>query len=134
MRPVISVNGMLPVEARRTALESRYPSWPGWTLAEALDAAEGAIGVSAACVGFLSALALAVGTLEAGRAQRALVIGADALSRYLDPGDRGSAMLFGDGAGAAVLSAVDGPRASARSCSGPIPPAARSSGWPATSR
>jgi 3-oxoacyl-[acyl-carrier-protein] synthase-3 len=68
-----------------------------------------AIDVSAACVGFLSALGLAVGTLESGRAQRALVIGADALSRYLDPGDRGSAMLFGDGAGAAVLTAVDGP-------------------------
>jgi 3-oxoacyl-[acyl-carrier-protein] synthase III len=68
-----------------------------------------AIDVSAACVGFLSALGLAVGTLEAGRARHALVIGADALSRYLDPGDRGSAMLFGDGAGAAVLRAVEGP-------------------------
>jgi 3-oxoacyl-[acyl-carrier-protein] synthase-3 len=69
----------------------------------------GAIDVSAACVGFLSALALAVGMLESGRAQHALVIGADALSRYLDPDDRGSAMLFGDGAGAAVVSATDGP-------------------------
>ncbi|HET6550913.1 MAG TPA: beta-ketoacyl-ACP synthase 3 [Solirubrobacter sp.] len=69
----------------------------------------GAIDVSAACVGFLSALALAVGMLEAGRARHALVIGADALSRYVDADDRGSAMLFGDGAGAAVVSAVDGP-------------------------
>jgi 3-oxoacyl-[acyl-carrier-protein] synthase-3 len=68
-----------------------------------------AIDVSAACVGFLSGLALAVGMLESGRAARALVIGADALSRYLDPDDRGSAMLFGDGAGAVVLEAVDGP-------------------------
>jgi 3-oxoacyl-[acyl-carrier-protein] synthase III len=68
-----------------------------------------AIDVSAACVGFLSALALCVGMIEAGRSRHALVIGADALSRYLDPDDRGSAMLFGDGAGAVVVSAVDGP-------------------------
>jgi 3-oxoacyl-[acyl-carrier-protein] synthase-3 len=68
-----------------------------------------AIDISAACVGFLSGLALAVGMLESGRASRALVVGADALSRYLDPEDRGSAMLFGDGAGAVVLAADDGP-------------------------
>jgi 3-oxoacyl-[acyl-carrier-protein] synthase III len=68
-----------------------------------------AIDVSAACVGFLSALAMCAGLIESGRAEHALVIGADALSRYLDGDDRGSAMLFGDGAGAAVLSAVDGP-------------------------
>jgi 3-oxoacyl-[acyl-carrier-protein] synthase III len=68
-----------------------------------------AIDISAACVGFLSGLALAVGMLESGRAERALVIGADALSRYLDPDDPGSAMLFGDGAGAVVLTATAGP-------------------------
>jgi 3-oxoacyl-[acyl-carrier-protein] synthase-3 len=68
-----------------------------------------AIDISAACVGFLSGLALAVGLLESGRASRALVIGADALSRYVDPDDRGSAMLFGDGAGAVVLEAGDPP-------------------------
>jgi 3-oxoacyl-[acyl-carrier-protein] synthase-3 len=65
--------------------------------------------ISAACTGFLSALALATSAIEAGRARAALVIGADALSRYLDQDDRGSAMLFGDGAGAMVLVATDGP-------------------------
>jgi 3-oxoacyl-[acyl-carrier-protein] synthase-3 len=69
----------------------------------------GAIDVSAACVGFLSALALAVSTIEAGRAANVLVVGADALSRFLDADDRQSAMLFGDGAGAAVVSATSGP-------------------------
>jgi 3-oxoacyl-[acyl-carrier-protein] synthase-3 len=68
-----------------------------------------AIDLSAACTGFLSGLALATSAIEAGRARTALVVGADALSRYLDPDDRGSAMLFGDGAGAVVLAAADGP-------------------------
>jgi 3-oxoacyl-[acyl-carrier-protein] synthase-3 len=68
-----------------------------------------AIDLSAACTGFLSGLALATSAIEAGRARTVLVVGADALSRYLDPDDRGSAMLFGDGAGAAVLTATDGP-------------------------
>ncbi len=70
-----------------------------------------AMDISAACTGFLSGLALATGAIEAGRARTALVIGADALSPYLDPDDRGSAMLFGDGAGAAVLVATEGPSA-----------------------
>lgn len=69
----------------------------------------GAIDLSAACTGFLSGLALATAQIESGRARHAVVIGADGLSRYLDPDDRGSAMLFGDGAGAVVLSAADGP-------------------------
>jgi 3-oxoacyl-[acyl-carrier-protein] synthase-3 len=68
-----------------------------------------AIDLSAACTGFLSGLALATSAIEAGRTHTALVVGADALSRYLDPDDRGSAMLFGDGAGAVVLTATDGP-------------------------
>jgi len=70
-----------------------------------------AIDLSAACTGFLSGLALATSAIESGRSGGALVIGADGLSRYLDPDDRGSAMLFGDGAGAVVLRAVDGPSA-----------------------
>jgi 3-oxoacyl-[acyl-carrier-protein] synthase-3 len=66
-----------------------------------------AIDLSAACTGFLSGLALGAATIETGRARTALVVGADGLSRYLDPDDRGTAMLFGDGAGAAVLTAAD---------------------------
>jgi 3-oxoacyl-[acyl-carrier-protein] synthase-3 len=69
----------------------------------------GAIDVSAACVGFLSALSMAASAIEAGRAERALVVGADVLTRYLDADDRQSAMLFGDGAGAAVVTATGDP-------------------------
>ena len=65
-----------------------------------------AIDLSAACTGFLSGLALAAGAIEAGRGRAALVVGADGLTRYLDPDDRGTAMLFGDGAGAVVVTAT----------------------------
>lgn len=68
-----------------------------------------ALDISSACVGFLAGLALAVGQVESCRADTVVVIGADALSHYLDPADRGSAMLFGDGAGAVVVTATDGP-------------------------
>jgi 3-oxoacyl-[acyl-carrier-protein] synthase-3 len=63
----------------------------------------GAYDVGAACTGFLSALQLAAAQVESGRAGRVLVIGAEVLSRIVDPGDRGTAALFADGAGAAVV-------------------------------
>jgi 3-oxoacyl-[acyl-carrier-protein] synthase III len=63
----------------------------------------GALDVGAACTGFLGALGLAAAQIESGRAERALVIGADVLSRLIDPADRGTAALFADGAGAAVV-------------------------------
>jgi 3-oxoacyl-[acyl-carrier-protein] synthase III len=68
----------------------------------------GAIDVGAACPGFLSALALGTGQIESGRAENVLVIGADLMSRLIDPDDRSTAALFGDGAGAVLLSAVAG--------------------------
>jgi 3-oxoacyl-[acyl-carrier-protein] synthase III len=66
-----------------------------------------AIDVSAACTGFLSCLVIGASMIEAGRARVVLAIGADLLTRYLDHDDPGSAMLFGDGAGAVVLTAAD---------------------------
>lgn len=65
----------------------------------------GAIDIGGACTGFVSALALAAGQLEAGRAERILVVGAEIMSRVIDPDDRPTAGLFGDGAGAAVVTA-----------------------------
>ena len=67
-----------------------------------------AIDVNGACVGFLHALDLAAGTIGAGRARNVLVIGAEALRRFVDRDDRRTAGLFGDGAGAAVLAAGPG--------------------------
>ena len=65
----------------------------------------GAIDIGAACTGFVSALALAAGQLESGRAECVLVVGAEVMSRLISPDDRPTAGLFGDGAGAAVVTA-----------------------------
>jgi 3-oxoacyl-[acyl-carrier-protein] synthase-3 len=62
-----------------------------------------AFDVSSACTGFLSALHTAEAYIAAGRAKRALAIGAETLSRFLNLEDRTSCILFGDGAGAAVV-------------------------------
>lgn len=59
--------------------------------------------VSAACSGFLYALSSADDFLTAGRGKKALVIGAETLSRFIDWTDRNTCVLFGDGAGAVVL-------------------------------
>jgi 3-oxoacyl-[acyl-carrier-protein] synthase III len=69
----------------------------------------GALDVGAACTGWLSALAMACGQVESGRARHVLVVGADFLSRFLDVADRDTAPLFADGAGAAVISATEAP-------------------------
>lgn len=64
----------------------------------------GALDVGAACTGFLGAVALAAGQVEAGRARTVLAIGAELMSRVTDAADKRTAALFGDGAGAAVIS------------------------------
>jgi 3-oxoacyl-[acyl-carrier-protein] synthase-3 len=67
-----------------------------------------AFDVSAVCTGFLYALATAAGLIAAETADSVLVIGADTFSRILDPGDRSTRAIFGDGAGAVVLRAGRG--------------------------
>lgn len=62
-----------------------------------------AFDVAAVCSGFLYALSVADSMLRTGMASRALVIGAETFSRILDWEDRGTCVLFGDGAGAVVL-------------------------------
>jgi 3-oxoacyl-[acyl-carrier-protein] synthase-3 len=64
-----------------------------------------AFDVNAVCSGFVYALAVGAGMVTAGTAERVLVIGADAFTSYLDPEDRSSTIIFGDGAGAVVLRA-----------------------------
>jgi 3-oxoacyl-[acyl-carrier-protein] synthase-3 len=63
--------------------------------------------VNAACAGFLNALAVADSFIRTGRISNALVVGSDALSRLLNWRDRATCILFGDGAGAAVLGASE---------------------------
>ncbi|PYC72362.1 3-oxoacyl-ACP synthase [Streptomyces tateyamensis] len=64
-----------------------------------------AFDVSAVCTGFLYALATAAGLIAAGLAERVLVIGAESFSTILNPEDRTTSVIFGDGAGAVVLRA-----------------------------
>src|SRR5256714_5374548 len=64
-----------------------------------------AFDVQAVCAGFIFALSVADNALRLGQARTALVIGAETFSRILDWEDRGTCVLFGDGAGAVVLNA-----------------------------
>jgi len=66
-----------------------------------------AMDVSAACSGLVYGYSIADSYLRSGMFKHALVVGAEVLSRYLDFSDRGTCILFGDGAGAVVLSASD---------------------------
>ncbi|CAM9692602.1 unnamed protein product [Ectocarpus fasciculatus] len=67
-----------------------------------------AFDLTAACSGFLFALVTASQFIHSGTYKKCLVIGADALSRWVDWDDRNSCILFGDGAGAMVLEAAEG--------------------------
>ena len=77
---------------------------------DALGASKaGAFDLAAACTGFIYALAMAANSIRAGAAQRVLVIGAETLSRVVNWKDRGTCILFGDGAGAFLLEARETP-------------------------
>ncbi|MDO5612111.1 MAG: beta-ketoacyl-ACP synthase III [Paracoccus sp. (in: a-proteobacteria)] len=65
--------------------------------------------VQAVCAGFVFALSNADGLIRTGQAERVLVIGAETYSRIMDWTDRGTCVLFGDGAGAVVIEASDQP-------------------------
>ncbi|WP_296763142.1 beta-ketoacyl-ACP synthase III [Sediminimonas sp.] len=67
-----------------------------------------AFDVQAVCAGFVYALANASALIASGQAERVLVIGAETFSRIMDWTDRGTCVLFGDGAGALVLGAESG--------------------------
>ena len=66
--------------------------------------------ISAACTGFVYALGVADSMLRAGHCRSVLVVGAEAFTRILDWTDRGTCVLFGDGAGAVLLRAGEGER------------------------
>lgn len=70
----------------------------------------GAFDMSAACSGFIYALATGASFIRAGGYRNVLVIGAETLSRITDYTDRGSCIIFGDGAGAVVLQRCDDPK------------------------
>ena len=69
-----------------------------------------AMDIVAACSGFLYGLSLADAMIRGGQAKYVLVIGAEILTRYVDYTDRATCVLFGDGAGAAIVGPVEGDR------------------------
>ena len=73
-----------------------------------------AFDISAACCGYIYALAVGSKFIETGTYSKILVIGAETLSRFSDYTDRTSCILFGDGAGAAVLEPTDDPNKGVR--------------------
>jgi len=66
-----------------------------------------ALDISAACTGFIYALSVAKAFIESGMKKNVLIIGAEKLSNIIDYTDRTTCMLFGDGAGAAVITATE---------------------------
>ena len=71
--------------------------------------AAGAFDLNAACAGFCYSLAIASDAVRCGSAKRVLVIGAEKLTDVVDPVDRANAIIFADGAGAAVVGPADEP-------------------------
>jgi len=119
----------LATEAARRALEAANieaadvdliilaTSTPDWVFPSAACLVQKALGaagcaafdVQAVCSGFVYAMSTADAMIRAGNARNALVIGAETFSRILDWSDRGTCVLFGDGAGAVVLQASSEP-------------------------
>jgi 3-oxoacyl-[acyl-carrier-protein] synthase-3 len=113
-RRAIAVAGLQPDEIDLILLATLTPDyWMPSTAALVKEAIGNvrapAMDVSAACSGFVYAYATAHAHIAAGMARHVLVIGAELLTRFLDFTDRGTCILFGDGAGAVVLSASEEP-------------------------
>jgi 3-oxoacyl-[acyl-carrier-protein] synthase-3 len=100
--------------------ERLIPSTAAIVAAE-LGITAGAFDLNAACAGFVYGLTTAAALIGNGLAGTALVVGADTLTRFTDPDDRATAVLFGDAAGALVLA---GTGSSAPTHPGPPEPAA----------
>ncbi|GAB6987639.1 beta-ketoacyl-ACP synthase III [Nocardioides pyridinolyticus] len=76
-------------------------------LADRIGSRAAAFDVSAGCAGFCHALSVASDLVRGGNARYVLVVGAERLSTFMDPTDRGTAFIFADGAGAVVVGAAD---------------------------
>jgi 3-oxoacyl-[acyl-carrier-protein] synthase-3 len=105
--------GIDPATIELIVLATATPDYTFPSTATQVQAALGITGgaafdVQAVCSGFVYAVATADNFIKAGSAKRALVIGAETFSRILDWTDRGTCVLFGDGAGAIVLEAQTG--------------------------
>jgi 3-oxoacyl-[acyl-carrier-protein] synthase-3 len=110
----IATAGLEPDDIDLIIVGTLTPDYPMPSTAALVKQAIGnkraaAMDLSAACSGFVFGYATANAYVASGMAKHVLVIGAETLSRVTDFTDRGTCILFGDGAGAAVLSASDEP-------------------------
>jgi 3-oxoacyl-[acyl-carrier-protein] synthase-3 len=108
----IAVAGLEPDDIDVIVVATLTPDYPMPSTAALVKEAIGnrtaaAFDIAAACSGFVFAYATADSYVRSGMARHVLVIGAELLTRFLDFEDRGTCILFGDGAGAVVVSASD---------------------------
>lgn len=112
-RDALGAAGLAPgdVDATLVATMSLDTSCPqaSTRIAARIGAPGPALDVGAACAGFCSCLELAAAMIRAGTCEHVLVVGVERMSDLLDPDDRSTAFLFGDGAGAVVVGPADQP-------------------------
>ena len=113
-RQALEAAGIKPTQLDLIIVATSTPDMVFPSTACILQHKLGAVGcpafdVQAVCSGFVYALTVADAMIRAGTARNALVVGAEVFSRILDFNDRGTCVLFGDGAGAVVLQASDEP-------------------------
>jgi 3-oxoacyl-[acyl-carrier-protein] synthase-3 len=113
-RDALAVAGVDAADVELIIVGTCSPDYPlpatACTVARDLGATRAAgFDLQAACSGFVFALASANGFIRSGMYRNVLVIGVEVLSRFLDWTDRNTCVLFGDGAGAVLLSASDAP-------------------------
>lgn len=113
-RDALAVAGLDPADLDLVIVATASPDYlmPATGVLVARDlGARGAVGfdLNAACTGFVFGLATGASFIGSGMYRHVLVVGVDLLSRFLDWTDRNTCVLFGDGAGAVLLSASEGP-------------------------
>jgi 3-oxoacyl-[acyl-carrier-protein] synthase-3 len=113
-RGALAMAGVAPDQVGAIILATSTPDQAFPSTAVHVQAALGAVNafgfdLAAACSGFIYALSVADGMIRAGQVEHVLVIGAEVYSRILNFEDRGTCVLFGDGAGAVLLQAREVP-------------------------
>lgn len=101
-----ALDGVDMVVCSTSSPDAFFPSTAALIAGQVGLAGAGALDVMVACSGFVYALSVAQGLLLAGTAHKVLVLGAEVLSKIIDWDDRTTCILFGDGAGAAIVQEV----------------------------